>query len=107
MKKLLMMSLMATTGIALVGCGTGGSTPSAEEREAEIQQALQAGSAIAISQIIEQAVKAPCETVYLFNRSDEENPLEVNLINVACEELDLPEIPSPSFEEAPVEATEQ
>ena len=75
---------------------------SEEELNQKLNQAAQVGQAQAIAQIIERSMAEPCQPINLFNNIDENNKKEVNLINVACESLNLPEIPA--GDEAPTEA---
>lgn len=75
------------------------------EMDTKLEQAAQIGQAQAIAQIIERTMAEPCQPINLFNNIDENNRKEVNLINVACESLDLPEIPAAEAE-AETEATE-
>ena len=102
-----MFSVLALTGLTLAGCGE-----SDAEKQAEIQKALQAGSAITISQIIQQANEKPCESIYLFNHADPENKQDVSLLNVKCDQVDIPETfvvqpPTPEQQAAAAAAAEQ
>ncbi len=64
------------------------------------QEALKVGQLATVVEIIERGLTNPCQTIYLYNKSDEANPREVNLINVTCEGLNLPDI-NEAREEAP------
>jgi len=82
---------LSAVALTLVACGD--DTPD-EEMQAKLNQAAQVGQAQAIAQIIERTSAEPCQPINLFNNIDENNKKEVNLINIACENLDLPEIPA-------------
>ncbi len=109
MKSLKLSALLLTT-VLLAACG-GTDAPDEAEMQQQMAQAAQIGQAQAIAQIIDRAMAEPCQPINLFNNLDEENKKEVNLINIACESLDLPEIPAtepeaveaPTAEEAPTE----
>jgi len=90
MKSIKILALLLAT-VTLAACG--GDDASEEEMQ-QLAQAAQIGQAQAIAQIIDRAMTEPCQPVNLFNNLDENNKKEVNLINVACESLDLPEIPA-------------
>jgi hypothetical protein len=91
MKSLKLSALLLTT-VVLAACGTDGA-PDEAEMQQQMAQAAQIGQAQAIAQIIDRAMTEPCQPINLFNNLDEANLKEVNLINVACESLDLPAIP--------------
>jgi len=55
-------------------------------------QAAKTGQILTIVQVVDQAIANPCRAINLFNKADENNPKEVNLINVTCEGLNLPDI---------------
>lgn len=101
------ISALILSAVTLTAC-MGGEKDSAELNQ-QLNQAAQVGQAQAIAQIIERASVEPCQPINLFNNVDENNKIEVNLINIACESLDLPEIPTPvepepaTPEEAPTE----
>ena len=67
---------------------------SEEALNQQLAQAAQIGQAQAIAEIIERTITQPCQPINLFNNIDEGNKKEVNLINIACENLDLPEMPA-------------
>lgn len=93
MKSVKIMALLLAT-VALAACDDDKSEVS-EETQAQLEQAAQIGQAQAIAQIIERAMTEPCQPINLFNNIDENNKKEVNLINIACESLDIPQIPEP------------
>jgi len=92
MKTLKLSALLLAT-VTLAACG-GSEAPNEAEMQQQMAQAAQIGQAQAIAEIIERAGAEPCQPINLFNNLDENNKKEVNLINVACESLDLPEIPA-------------
>lgn len=92
MKTFKILALLMTAA-TLTACMGGDSD---EELNQKLNQAAQVGQAQAIAQIIERAVAQPCQPINLFNNIDENNKKEVNLINVSCESLNLPEIPTQS-----------
>jgi len=55
-------------------------------------QGVRTGQFATIVQVVDQALSAPCQTINLYNKSDEANPKEVSLINITCEGLSLPDI---------------
>lgn len=89
--KTLKLSALILTALTLTACMGGESD---EELNEKLNQAARVGQAQAIAQIIERAMAEPCQPINLFNNIDEENKKEVNLINVSCESLNLPEIPA-------------
>jgi hypothetical protein len=98
--------LLATVTLAACGGGeTATNQPALPTTDAEMQQqmalAAQFGQEQAISAIITRTMEQPCQPINLFNNSNPENFMEVNLINVTCEELDLPEIPPTQTGQAP------
>ena len=99
----IMVLLLAT--VALAACGSGDAEPNEAELQQQLAVAAQIGQAQAIAEIIERSMAEPCQPINLFNNQDPENLKEVNLINIACESLDLPKIPAAPAEgaEAPVE----
>ena len=98
MKTLKLSALLLAT-VALAACDDADEA----EKQQQMAQAAQIGQAQAIAEIIERANAEPCQPINLFNNLYENNKKEVNLINIACENLDLPEIPA--AEEAAAEAT--
>lgn len=90
--KSLKLSALLLTIVLLAACG-GSDAPDEAALQQQMAQAAQIGQAQAIAQIIDRAMAEPCQPINLFNNLDENNMKEVNLINVACESLDLPEIP--------------
>ncbi|NCP67759.1 hypothetical protein GW777_05980 [Candidatus Peregrinibacteria bacterium] len=92
MKSIKLSALLLTT-VLLAACGSD-NAPDEAEMQQQMAQAAQIGQAQAIAQIIDRAMAEPCQPINLFNNLDEANKKEVNLINVACESLDLPEIPA-------------
>jgi len=109
MKSTKIIALMLAT-ITLAACGGSDDAPSEAEMQQQMAVAAQIGQAQAIAEIIERSMTEPCQPINLFNNQDENNPKEVNLINIACESLDLPEIPAPTenteVEETPEAPTE-
>ena len=90
--------------LVLAACSTDKETD--EERQQQLATAAQIGQAQAIAEIIERSMAQPCQPVNLFNNVDENNKKEVNLINVACESLNLPEISETDEAETSAEETE-
>ena len=107
--KYVQISALVLTAVTLAACGGKGGS-SDEELNQQLNTAAQVGQAQAIAQIIERAMADPCQPINLFNNIDENNKKEVNLINIACESLNLPEIPAaaeaPENTETPAEPTE-
>ncbi len=99
--KTLQLSALLLTTLSLAACGSN-DAPDEAKMQQQMAQAAQIGQAQAIAEIIERANAEPCQPINLFNNLDENNKKEVNLINIACESLDIPEIPAE--EEATVEA---
>lgn len=98
--KTLKLSVLLLTTALLAACGTD-KTPDPDQADLQQQmaQAAQIGQAQTIAQIIDRAMAEPCQPINLFNNLDENNKKEVNLINVACESLNLPEIPATEIQE--------
>lgn len=103
------MALTLAT-VTLAACGNNKPAPTEAETQKQMAVAAQVGQAQAIAEIIDRSMAEPCQPINLFNKQDEKNPKEVNLINIACESLDLPDIPAPTentkAEEAPEAPTE-
>ena len=55
------------------------------------KKAIQIGEAQAVVKIIQRAQQNPCQPIYLFNYLDDNNKQEVNLINIKCKSLGLPD----------------
>ena len=64
----------------------------AEPGNPAFDQGVRTGQLATVVQLINQSTADPCRTINLFNRSDENNQQEVNLINITCEGLNLPDI---------------
>ena len=96
---------LLTVALFLTACGTKG--PSEEELRQQLNAATQIGQAQAIAEIIERSLAQPCQPVNLFNNIDENNRKEVNLINITCEGLGLPDLGTAQVaEEATPETSE-
>lgn len=86
---------MLAVSLSLIGCGKGEKSDKVSDIEPEIlAQVLKTGEAQAIVKLIARAKQSPCQPIYLFNNVDSNNKQEVNLINVACESLNLPKVES-------------
>ncbi len=100
MKNFITFCSLIIVALAITACKDGKHRNDEVDKQT-IEAALRTGQAQAISEIIARAKNAPCQPVNLFNHLDENNKVEVNLINVECEALELPEIQAPV--ETPVE----
>ena len=98
----IMKALTPIIGILLIAAAAFGGYQYGTNQAGQksFDQGVQTGQLATIIQIVDQAIAAPCQTINLFNRTDEANPKEVDLINITCEGLNLP-----SLDEA-TEATE-
>lgn len=101
--KTLKLSALILATLTLAACGGADE----EEMQQQMAQAAQIGQAQAIAEIIERANTEPCQPINLFNNLDENDKKEVNLINIACESLDLPQIPAATEAAAETEVTEE
>lgn len=90
--KFLQYTALLVLPLTLAACSVGG--PSEEELQEQMAAAAQIGQAQAIATIIDRSIAEPCQPINLYNNVDEANKKEVNLINVACESLNLPDIPA-------------
>ena len=80
---------------ATFGAGyyTGNSnSAAAEPGNPTFDKGVKTGQLATVVQLINQSTTAPCQTINLFNKSNPENQQEVNLINITCEGLNLPDI---------------
>lgn len=83
------VSLMA---VVLTGCTMPWQEAEIGPGNAAFDQGVAIGQQATVVQLIEQSLENPCQTINLYNRADTENPREVNLINIQCEGLNLPDI---------------
>ena len=88
-----MKKLMPVLGILLLALAAfGGYQYGTSQAESAFDNGVQTGQLATIIQVVDQAVAAPCQTINLFNNTDENNKKSVDLINVTCEGLNLPSI---------------
>jgi len=88
-----MKAIAPIIGILLLAIAAfGGYLYGQNKSEANFDQGVLTGQFATIVQVVNQALEAPCQTINLYNKSDEANPKEVNLINITCEGLNLPDI---------------
>lgn len=86
------IGLIGAVALFVGGYFFGAGNASFEPGDPDLEKAVKTGQLATIIQVIEQSIAAPCQTINLFNNADPNNPREVNLINIQCEGLGLPDI---------------
>ena len=89
-----MKVLMPVIGILLLaGTAFGGyQYGQTKADESVFNNGVQTGQLATIIQVVDQAIATPCQTINLYNNTDENNKKVVDLINITCEGLNLPSI---------------
>lgn len=94
-----MKFLVPIFGLILIVAAFGGgyytgnsNSVAAEPGNPAFDQGVKTGQLATVVQLINQSTADPCRTINLFNKSNPDNQQEVNLINITCEGLNLPDI---------------